>query len=101
MDTLESISICTAYELDGQRIDHPPIGADEFARCVPIYESMPGWQAGTEGVKRMSDLPAAAQDYIARLQELTGVPVHLVSTGRERNENVVIQWPYGDLPDTV
>lgn len=101
MDTLENIGICVAYELDGQQIDHPPIGADEFDRCTPIYEFMPGWQSDTEGATTMSELPVAAQNYIMRLEELTGVPVHLVSTGRERNENIVIQWPYGDLPDSV
>lgn len=95
MDTLESISICTGYELDGQTIDHPPIGADEFSRCVPVYETMPGWQANTAGVTRMQDLPEAAQAYIQRLEQLTDVPVHLVSTGPERNENVVIRWPFG------
>jgi len=76
-------------------IDHPPIGADEFARCTPVYESMPGWQANTAGITDMQALPELAQKYIARLEELTGVPIHLVSTGPERNENVVIQWPFG------
>lgn len=98
MDTLESIDICIAYELDGQRLDHPPLGSDELARCKPVYETVPGWQANTEGVTEMADLPPAAAAYVARLEELTGVPVHMVSTGRERNDNVVIQWPYGDLP---
>lgn len=98
MDTLESIDIGIAYELDGRKLDHPPIGADDFARCKPLYESMPGWQASTAGVKTWDDLPVAAQNYISRLEVLTGVPVHLVSTGPERTENVVIEWPYGDLP---
>jgi len=95
MDTLQSIDICVAYELDGKTVDHPPIGADDFERCQPVYETMPGWNATTAGATNMADLPDAAQLYIKRLEELTGVPVHLVSTGPERNENVVIQWPYG------
>jgi len=94
MDNLETIKICVAYDLDGQRIDHPPIGADEFERCVPVYESVPGWQEKTAGATQMSQLPEAARYYIKRLEELAGVPVHLVSTGPERNENVVIRWPY-------
>ena len=96
MDTLASISICVAYELNGKRIEHPPIGADDFSLCKPVYESVPGWQANTAGATEMAQLPDAAQRYIKRLEELTGVPVHLVSTGPERTENVVIQWPYGD-----
>lgn len=95
MDTLESINICVAYELDGKQIDHPPIGADDFSRCVPVYETMPGWQANTAGTTQMQELPEAAQAYIKRLELLTEVPVHLVSTGPERNENVVIRWPFG------
>ncbi|MFK7856922.1 MAG: adenylosuccinate synthase [Granulosicoccus sp.] len=98
MDTLESIDICVAYELDGKQIDHPPIGADEFARCSPIYETMPGWKSSTAGVTEIKELPQAAQNYIARLEELAAVPVHLVSTGPERNENVVINWPFGQQP---
>ena len=94
MDTMETINICVAYNLDGQQIDYPPIGADQFARCEPVYEQMPGWQANTAGVTEMSELPTAARNYIARLEELTGVPVHLVSTGPERNENIVIRWPF-------
>lgn len=96
MDTLETINICIAYDLDGQRIDYPPIGADDFARCTPVYESMPGWQSNTAGTTQLSALPKAAQNYIARLEVLSCVPVHLVSTGPERNENVVISWPYGE-----
>jgi len=94
MDTLETIQICVAYDLDGERLDHPPIGADEFSRCKPVYEAVPGWQANTAGVTEMSELPQQARDYIARLEELTGVPIHLVSTGPERTENVVIHWPF-------
>lgn len=94
MDSLEQIEICIAYELDGKTLDHPPIGADEFDRCVPVYETLPGWKANTAGVTEMQQLPEAAQRYIKRLEELCGVPVHLVSTGPERNENVVIRWPY-------
>jgi len=95
MDTLETIQICVAYKLDGETLDHPPIGADEYAKCEPVYESIPGWQSNTAGATELSDLPEAAQTYIARLEALTGVPIHLVSTGPERNENVVIQWPFG------
>lgn len=94
MDTLEQISICVAYELDGKTLDYPPIGADEFERCVPVYETLPGWAANTAGATDMQQLPELAQRYIRRLEELCGVPVHLVSTGPERNENVVIRWPY-------
>jgi len=94
MDTLESLKICVAYELDGQTLDYPPIGADAFAKCTPVYEVMPGWRSSTAGITSLGDLPPAAQQYIARLEALTGVSVHLISTGRDRMENIVVQWPY-------
>ncbi|MFK7890328.1 MAG: adenylosuccinate synthase [Granulosicoccus sp.] len=94
MDTLENISICIAYELDGKRLDHPPVGADDLARCVPVYEDCPGWVTSTAGIKSIDALPAAARHYIERVEQLTSVPVHLVSTGPERSENIVIHWPY-------
>jgi len=94
MDTLETIRICTAYELDGQTIDHPPIGADDLARCKPVYEDMPGWQSATDGTTDMASLPDAAVAYIRRLEALVGLPAHIVSTGPERNQNVISVHPF-------
>jgi len=98
MDTLETIRICTAYELDGKTLDHPPLGADALERCVPVYEEMPGWQTNTAGMTEHDALPEAAQAYLQRLQALAEVPIHLVSTGPDRAENVIVEWPFGALP---
>jgi len=94
MDELKSISICTGYQLDDQLLEYPPIGSDSLSRCVPVYEEMPGWQARTAGMTERSELPAAALAYIERLEALVGAPIHLISTGPERSENVVLQWPF-------
>jgi len=94
MDTLETIRICTGYELDGATIDHPPLGADDLARCKPIYEEMPGWQADTAGKKSFDELPEKAVAYIKRLEELVGLPAHIVSTGPERTETVIRVNPF-------
>lgn len=94
MDTLKNIKICVAYELDGVRIDHPPIGADELSRCKPVYEDMPGWESNTAGVTQAKDLPPAAAAYIKRLEALVGIDAHIVSTGPERNQNVFVQHPF-------
>jgi len=94
MDTLETISICTGYELDGEMVDYPPLGADDLARCKPVYEQMPGWQSPTAGVTSMDELPAAAVAYVRRLEELVGLPAHIVSTGPERNQNVINVHPF-------
>ncbi len=94
MDTLEKLQICTAYELDGQTIDHPPIGADDLARCTPVYEEMPGWQSNTAGCTSIDELPAAAVAYVRRLEELVGMSAHIISTGPERNQNVIDVHPF-------
>ena len=94
MDTLKTVKICTAYKLDGVEIDVPPLGADALAKCEPVYEEMAGWQAQTEGVTDYVKLPAVAVAYLQRLEELVGVPVHMVSTGPERNQNVIVELPF-------
>jgi len=95
MDELAQLSICIGYELDGETVDHPPLGAEGWARCVPVYETLPGWQRSTRGVTQASDLPGQARDYISRLESLVETPIHLVSTGPERDENIVFQRPFG------
>ena len=95
MDTLETVRICTAYELDGERVDVPPLGAEAWERCTPVYEELPGWRETTAGTTSLEALPAAARAYVERLEALVETPVHLVSTGPERSENVVIRQPFG------
>lgn len=94
LDGLEEISICTAYELDGEQISYLPTGAEQFSRCVPVYEVMQGWSDNTEGVTDWDQLPENAKKYIARLAELTGTPVHMVSTGPDRVQTIVLDNPY-------
>jgi adenylosuccinate synthase len=94
LDGLKELNICTGYKLDGQVIDLLPIGADEVARCEPIYETMPGWGGTTFGVKRWEDLPANAQAYLNRLEVLCEVPIAIVSTGPERDETILKEHPF-------
>ncbi len=94
LDGIPELKICTGYKLDGQTLDLLPLGADDVARCEPIYESMPGWSETTFGAKRWEDLPPAAQKYLERLEQLTGVPVAIVSTGPERDETIVRVHPF-------
>ncbi len=95
LDGIDELQICTGYELDGKTIDMLPIGADDVARCRPIYERVPGWHDNTFGVKTWAGLPKAAQHYLTRLEALCGVPIAIVSTGPERDETIVIQHPFG------
>jgi adenylosuccinate synthase len=94
LDGLETLNICTGYRLDGQLLDLLPVGADEVARCEPVYESLPGWQASTFGVKRWEDLPAAARTYLDRIEALCQVPIDIVSTGPERDETILKRHPF-------
>ena len=80
--------------LRGKKIDLLPIGADDVAACEPIYETVPGWKETTFGLKRWEDLPAAAQNYLNRLEEVCEVPIAIVSTGPERDETILKQHPF-------
>ena len=94
LDGLEEISICTAYELDGEQISYLPTGAEQFSRCVPVYEVMQGWSDNTEGVTDWDQLPENAKKYVNRLAELTATPVHIVSTGPDRVQTIILENPY-------
>ncbi|MDR0933698.1 MAG: adenylosuccinate synthase [Burkholderiaceae bacterium] len=94
LDGLETIRICTGYRFDGRLIDIFPSSAEDAARCEPVYEQMPGWKESTVGVKSMSQLPANAQAYIRRIEELAGIPVDMVSTGPDREQTLVLRHPF-------
>ncbi|MCH9799826.1 MAG: adenylosuccinate synthase [Betaproteobacteria bacterium] len=94
MDGIEEINICIGYELNGEKINLLPVGADDVEGCVPIYETLPGWTESTFGVKTWDGLPKNAQDYLKRLEAVCGVPIAIVSTGPERDETIVIEHPF-------
>jgi len=94
LDGINELQICTGYELDGHYVETLPIGADDVARCKPIYETLTGWSESTFGLNQWDQLPANAQIYLKRLEELCGVPVAIVSTGPERDETIVLEHPF-------
>ncbi len=94
LDELEEVRVCTGYTVDGEACSDAPTGAEALARCTPVYESLPGWKSTTIGARRLQDLPANARAYLDRMQELTGVPVDLVSTGAERDDTIVLRNPF-------
>jgi len=91
---LPELRICTAYELDGRRLDHVPDTAD-LARVVPIWEQLPGWDEDPSGARTWDELPANARAYLARIAELVEVPIDLVSVGPERDELIVLPTSVG------
>ena len=94
LDGLDTVKICVAYRLNGQEIDAPPVGADRFARCEPLYIEMPGWKASTVGVKSREELPEAARNYLSRIEALCETPIDIISTGPDREETIVLRHPF-------
>ena len=89
LDGMEELQICTSYRCNGATLTEFPGEIAQLAACEPVYESIPGWSAPTKGARRFADLPAGAQRYIARLEELTGVPAAVVSTGSAREDTII------------
>ena len=90
LDELDVIKICVAYECDGQRLERLPANVSKLARCVPVYEEMPGWQTPTTHVTRHEDLPPNARAYVGRLVELIGARLGILSVGPARETTLRI-----------
>lgn len=95
LDGLEQLKLCIGYELDGERRELLPMGADEVARCIPVYETLPGWQESTFGARRWEDLPYEARAYLHRIEEFCEIPIDVISTGPERDETILRRHPFG------
>jgi adenylosuccinate synthase len=94
LDGLENILICTGYKYRGDIIEMAPAGAEAISECVPIYETLGGWPNETAAVKSMEDLPVATRVYLARIEELLGVSIDIISTGAEREETICLKHPF-------
>jgi len=93
LDELEEINVCTAYEIDGIRTDHFPTSARQFARCRPVYETLPGWKTPTSGCRNLNELPRQALDYLKFLAELMDVPIAIISLGASRDQTIIVEDP--------
>jgi adenylosuccinate synthase len=94
LDGLDTVKICVAYRLNGREIDTPPVGADRFAQCEPLYIEMPGWKASTVGIKSPDELPEAARNYLNKVEALCETPIDIISTGPDREETIVLRHPF-------
>jgi len=94
LDGLAELQLCTGYMLDGAHTDILPMGADDIERCQPVYETLPGWTQSTVGVTQYEALPPEARRYLERIAELTGVPIHMVSTSPDRDHTILMRDPY-------
>ncbi len=91
-----TLKICVGYKLDGREVDYLPAAQGAQARVEPIYEEMDGWTESTRGARSWADLPAQCIKYVRRLEELTGVPVALLSTSPERKDTILVHDPFVD-----
>ncbi|HWJ05989.1 MAG TPA: adenylosuccinate synthase [Steroidobacteraceae bacterium] len=94
LDGLDTLRICTGYRIDGEVREEPPLLPHRFCECEPVYEEHPGWAEPTHGITEFAKLPANARKYLARMEELAGVPIDIVSTGPDRAETIVLRNPY-------
>jgi len=88
LDALHKLNICVGYELDGKQIDYFPASIAALTRCKPIYEELPGWQSDTTNIRGFDQLPEAARNYVARVEELIACPVNLISVGAGREQAI-------------
>jgi len=91
---LETLKICTGYEYNGKIMETFPADLDVLAQCKPIYEEHPGWEEDISKITRFKDLPLNAKRYVQRVEELSRVPVDIVSVGPGREETIVINNPF-------
>jgi len=94
LDGMETIKISVAYRFEGREIDTPPVGADRFAQCEPVFIELPGWKESTIGVQSYDDLPENAKRYLRKVEELVRTPVDIISTGPDRRETIVLRHPF-------
>jgi adenylosuccinate synthase len=89
LDELPELQVCTAYRCNGATLTEMPGDVMQLAVCEPVYETLAGWSAPTRGIRSYDQLPREARAYIARLEEITGVPAAIVSTGSGREETIL------------
>jgi adenylosuccinate synthase len=90
LDPFPAIQICTAYQIDGKRVDTPPASIADFERAEPVLEEMPGWLTDCSSARKFEELPPNAQRYVLRLESLIGAPIEIVSVGPEREQVILV-----------
>ncbi|HEV2608089.1 MAG TPA: adenylosuccinate synthase [Xanthomonadaceae bacterium] len=94
LDGMDKLKICIAYEYRGKRTEYAPLDAAGWDECTPVYLEFPGWSERTHGITRWDELPPAARAYLRALEELAGCPLAIVSTGPDRDANIVLRDPW-------
>lgn len=94
---IHPIKICVGYTVDGEELTHSvPPNVKIFARCQPVYREFDGWTENIDTAKKISELPLNARKYVEAIEELSGIPVFLVSVGADRKDTIIAKNPFGD-----
>lgn len=96
LDTFETIKVCTSYEVEGKTINSFPESSNDWEKVQPVYESFEGWMSQTQGLSSLNELPSQARVFLDKIEAYTGTPVHIISTGPDRNENIIVQNPFSN-----
>lgn len=95
LDGFDEVKICVGYKLpSGEVVDFAPLSAKDWEGVEPIYETMPGWKENTFGVTDVNQLPENTRNYVKRIEEVTGVPIAILSTGPDRVQTMILQDPF-------
>ena len=90
-DKCPEIKICTGYDLDGEILAYPPATVDEWERCKPVYETVPGWMQDISSCRSWEEMPEQAKKFVKRMSELIGCPVTTVGVGPDREQTIAVQ----------
>ena len=95
LDGFDEVKICVAYKMpNGEIVEYAPLAAKDWEGVEPIYETLPGWKENTFRVTDVNKLPQNCINYIKRIEEVTGVPIDIISTGPDRVETMILRDPF-------
>jgi adenylosuccinate synthase len=96
LDGLDELQICTGYRIAGRTVTEFPADLAAADRREAVYETLPGWKEPTRGARDFDELPEAAQRYVTRLEQVSGLPAAIVSTGSDRDETIIRRGSIAD-----
>ena len=91
---LDSLKICMGYRLDNEEVNHRPASLTQLSRCTPVYMEIPGWHEDISGVNSMDHLPSNARIYLEAIEDITGIPISMISVGPGREQTIIVRDPY-------
>jgi adenylosuccinate synthase len=90
LDTFDEVKVCTGYRIDGELVHGYPDRSEVLAQVIPDYVTLPGWKTELRSCRSVDDLPAEAKAFITVVEQQSGVPIHIIGVGPERDD--VLDW---------